>query len=58
MKKIIWLQFNNTPLVLKQNNYTMKILNDYIVYDLDISLKNPLRKFILKNILLGVTNIA
>ena len=36
----------------------MKILNDYIVYDLDISLKNPLRKFILKNILLGVTNIA
>ena len=30
------LQFNNTSLVIEQNNYTRKILNVYIVYDLDL----------------------
>ena len=29
------IQFNSTPLIIEQNNYTMKIVNAYIVYDLD-----------------------
>ena len=31
----IEIQFNNTPLVIEQNNYASKIVNVYIVYDLD-----------------------
>ena len=31
----IGIQLNNTPSVLKQNNCTAKIVNAYIVYDLD-----------------------
>ena len=29
------MQFNNTPLVVEQNNYTTKTVNAYIVHDLD-----------------------
>ena len=29
------IQLNNTPLVIEQNNYASKIVNFYIVYDLD-----------------------
>ena len=29
------MQFNKTPLVVEQNNYATKIVNGYIVYDLD-----------------------
>ena len=29
------IQFNTTTLVLEQNNYTTKIVNLYIVYDVD-----------------------
>ena len=31
----IGIQFNNTPSVIEQNNYTLKILIVYIVYNLD-----------------------
>ena len=31
----IGIQFNSSPLVIEQNNYTTKIVNVYIVYDLD-----------------------
>ena len=30
----IGIQFNNTPLVVEQNNYTTTIVNIFIVYDL------------------------
>ena len=41
----IRIQCNSTPLVIEKNNYTTKIVNDYIVYDLD-------------NWLFGLTNIV
>ena len=44
----IGIQFNNTPLVVEQNNYTTKVLNVYTIYDLDNSSKTPLRNFTLK----------
>ena len=31
----IEIQFNNTPLIREENNYATKIVNAYIVYDLD-----------------------
>ena len=43
----IGIQFNNTPLVVEQNNYATKIVNVCIVYDLDNWLKILLRNFTL-----------
>ena len=54
----IEIQFNKTPLVIDQNNFTTKIVNVYIVSDLDNWPKILLRNFTLKNSLFGVTNIA
>ena len=45
----IGIQFNNTPLVIEQNNYTTRIVNVYIVFNLDNRPKNHLRNFTLKN---------
>ena len=50
------MQFNNIPLVVEQNNYTTKIVNVYIVYDLEYWRKITLRIFELKHCLFGVTN--
>ena len=47
----IGIQFNSTSSVIKQNNYTTKIVNVYIIYDLDNWAKNVLRNFTLKNCL-------
>ena len=47
--KKIWIYLNKSPLVVEQNNYSTKIVNAYIVYDLNDSPKVPLRNFILKN---------
>ena len=33
--KTVGFQFDNTPLVVEQNNYTSKIGNIYVIYDLD-----------------------
>ena len=44
----IGIQFNNTLLVREQNNYTSRIVNVYIVYDLDNWPKNPQWNFTLK----------
>ena len=54
----IGIQFNNTLLVLEQNNYTSKIVNIFIAYDLDNQPKNPLGNFTLKNCLFEATNIV
>ena len=54
----IGIQFNNTPLVVEQKNYTIKILNVYIVYDRDNWPKIPLRNFTIKNCLFGANNIV
>ena len=52
------IQFNNTSLVLDQNKIPTKILNAYIVYDLDNCPNIPFRNFILNNFLFDATNIA
>ena len=54
----IGIQLNNTPLVIEQINYTRKIVNVWIVYDLDNWPKNLLTNFTLENCLFGVTNIV
>ena len=46
------------PLAVEQSNYLTKIVNVYIVCDLDNWPKNPLRNFTLKNCLIGATNIV
>ena len=53
------MPFNNIPLVLKQNTYAIKIVNAYIVYDLDSWSKISLKKHsTLKNCFFGATNMA
>ena len=52
------VQLNNTSSVAEQNNYAMKIINGYIVYDLDNQPKIPLNNSILKNCFFRATNIA
>ena len=54
----IGIQLNSTPLVIEQINYTGKIVNVYIVYDLDHWPKNFLTNFTLENCLFKVTNIV
>ena len=42
------MQFDNSNLVVEQNNYATKIVNVYIVYDLDTGPKVLLINFKLK----------
>ena len=52
------IKFVKELLVVEQNNYLVKIVNVYIVYDLDAWPKILLRDFTLKNCLSGATNIV
>ena len=52
------IKFYKDLLALEQNNYLTKIVNVYIVYDLDASPKHPPRSVTLKNCLFGRTNIV
>ena len=52
------ITFDEDPLALEQNNYLTKIVNVYIVYDLDARPKNPTDNFKFKNCLFGATNIV
>ena len=51
------MEFNNTPVVVELKNYTTKIVNVYIVYDLDNWSNVPLRNFTIKNCLFDATTI-
>ena len=51
-------KFDKDPLAVEQNNYLSKIVNVYIVYDLDDWLRNPTNNIKLKNWFFGVTNIV
>ena len=51
------MQFNNDPLVSDKNNYSIKIVNAYIVYNLDYWTRKLLNNFVLRNCLFVGTNI-
>ena len=55
---ITGIKFDDSILVVEKNNYIRKIVNIYIVYDLNTYPKNPLNNFALKNCLFGATNIV
>ena len=52
------LKFDKDPLALEKNNYLTKIVNVYIVYDLDAWPRNPANNFKFKNCLFGATNVV
>ena len=54
----IGIQFNKRVLVVEQKNYATKIVNAYIVYDLDDWQEIPLNNFKLKNCFFGGTNVT
>ena len=45
----IGLKFHKDPLAVEQNNYLLKIVNVYIVYDLDAWPRNSTNNFKFKN---------
>ena len=53
----IGIKFHSNPLAVEQNNYLSKIVNIYIVYDLDAWPKNPTNNFKFKNSLFRATNV-
>ena len=54
----IGVKFDKDPLAVEQNNYLTKILNVYILNDLDAWPRNPTNNFKFKNCLFGATNIV
>ena len=45
------IKFDKDPLAVEQSNYTAKIVNVYIAYDLDALPRNPTSNFNLKKLL-------
>ena len=54
----IGLKFEKDTLAVEQNNYLRKILNVYVVYDLDAWPRSPTNNVKFKNCLFGSTNIV
>ena len=52
------IKFDKDPLAVEQNNYASKIVNVYIVYDLDAWPRNPTNNFKLKNCSFGATSVV
>ena len=52
----IGIKFDKEPLAVEQSNYLTKIVNVYIVYDLDAWQKIPLRNSTLRNCLFGAAD--
>ena len=48
-------KFNKNPLLVEQNNYATKVVNAYIIYDLDNRPYNPHKYFSLKSYLFGTS---
>ena len=55
---IIIIEFDKDLLAVEQNNYLTKIVNVYIVYELNAWSRNPTNNFKFKNCLFGATNIV
>ena len=53
----IGIKFDKDCLAAEQNNYSTKIVNLYIVYDLGAWSRNPINNFKFKNCLFEATNI-
>ena len=53
----IGIKFDKYPLAVAENNYLTKIVNVYIIYDLDAWPRNPTNNFKSKNYLFRATNI-
>ena len=51
-------KFDKDPLAVKQNNYLTKIVNVYIVCDLDAWSRNTTNNFKFKNCLFGATTLV
>ena len=51
-------KFDKDPLAVEQSNYATKIVNAYIVYDLDDRPKISCNSFKLKKCLFGATSIV
>ena len=51
-------KFDKYPLAAEQNNYTTKIVNVFIVYNLDAWPRNPTNSFKFKNCLFGTMDIV
>ena len=54
----IGIKFDKDPLAVEQSNYISKIVNVYIVYDLDVWPRNLTNNFRFKNCLFGAINIV
>ena len=52
------IKFDKGLLAVEQNNYPTKILNAYIVYDLDAWPRNPTNSIKFKNCLFCTNNIV
>ena len=50
------IKYGKGPLAEEQNNYANKVVNVYIVYDLDAWPRNPTNKFKFKNCLFAATS--
>ena len=50
------IKIDRDPLAVEQKNYATKIVNAYIVYDLDARPRNLTNNFKFKNCLFGATN--
>ena len=54
----IGIKFDKDFLAMEQDNYFIKIVNVYIVYDLDAWSRNPTNNLKFKNCLFGATSIV
>ena len=52
------VKFDKDPLAVEQNNYISKIVNVYIVFDLDAWPRNPTNDFKFKKCLFGATTVV
>ena len=52
------IKFDKDPLAIEQKDYLTKIVNVYLLYDLNNWPKDPINNFKFKNCLFGVTNIV
>ena len=60
--KTFWIKSGNESdkdsLPVEQNNYLSRIVNVYIIYNLDVLPRNPRNNVKLKNCLAGATNVV